>query len=1225
MCRSRQYSAFPHLTGDRYLLVTQKEVSWLISSAMMLYSVECDHDSHLCSEGTTVFDGVLRVACEDEQGGNIFIATDVLAHNGEAVWMQSLDDRIQILEGLVNAYDAVHGQDAIGKLRVVKIKRFNKPTADDIDKLLLMRDQDEDELYTGGTVFRLNSLPYCFGDDHMSFLWQLRTRLRVDMDSSTIYDFARHNHQSFGSKDSFYVKPLHSLTMSDDRWSLLSSMDLWSQQLLGTHPSYDTIKKLKGYVFECVWCDEKNCWLPRRLRLGRAQFSMNTAMGKAINCYNETSRSGIFYHNEHRPKLFDANDVIAHDGLLCEIFRNTIASQHDQEKVEFGPSANIFDSNQIYEDSPTAPLHIHPTRSLSFAALLSCVDELVSLQKVERWVDADTGLHVYSYVKTSVEELSSLDMNMCRGLVLHPPSATIVANSFVKFPTLEDVNIDAYPADSSRARASLKYDGSLLIAFVWRGVIYATTKRRMDSEQAIFGTKMLRANDSIAAEVKEGWTYMFELIGGNNMHIVSYPAQRLILLSVYDGSGAEVSLAEKRRISVRMQVSLTPFVYGSFAELSRLVSGPSSLMYRFPRIQTKHCFDNSMGYNVDDEDNYPLFNEGWVIEDLDRGGRFKSIDPGWRIACRAVKNLVHPVSVWSYSLNDSLQKLFNNPHLPRHAVKEIHRISESLMSSFEAPLFDLALSTTHKCLIDEYQSTRDNYFTWRETGNRIGVKDATDGVSSSIIGKRHAVAGESDNDDDRNKRLRMRLMRRCTKCGCTSELDSLGDRICFCDPCFGSGNPCDLVRSDVHPCGVKFPLEGNSEFESANVLNAGCAQCGCIAEFDEHGDRTCFCDSCFGKKENCSTTLKENKSLDGSEVLRFCAAYPCVRCGCEISDSINYHQMRNHGSRRKCKCQCQSCVELGCQSMLQYLVGGESVGFDYLAHRHDEISQHEICRAVFPMSVANEATLQTMPLCDIDLLCSKHLLVSACEWCGCQREWDEEGNRVCFCDCCFGSSKPCHLIDMSKLVCDNALLTRELYLAMNKSDLCAFVRALGDAEYCGTSIDILKLCEAYEALALFSMSRKSLTKKSLLIRYLLLHNSRPSPRGELSQYVPSQWLAQTFAKGWVCPGYVRRAKASLTWDVNTDSSLNAFFAGGDSASHIFSFLVDTEICYRHGAIGRHDLSELRLVCRLWNHIISNCFRDDITKARHKHNNAKLEENRLLCRSWDYDDEMGYGS
>jgi len=72
----------------------------------------------------------------------------------------------------------------------------------------------------------------------------------------------------------------------------------------------------------------------------------------------------------------------------------------------------------------------------------------------------------------------------------------------------------------------------------------------------------------------------------------------------------------------------------------------------------------------------------------------------------------------------------------------------------------------------------------------------------------------------------------CYVCGCLSEFDELGDRVCWCDACKFIG--CKPAPIDAWHGGE-------------------CHICGCLSEFDELGDRVCWCDAC--KINGCKRSL----------------------------------------------------------------------------------------------------------------------------------------------------------------------------------------------------------------------------------------------------------------------------------------------------------------------------------------------------------------------------------
>ena len=101
-------------------------------------------------------------------------------------------------------------------------------------------------------------------------------------------------------------------------------------------------------------------------------------------------------------------------------------------------------------------------------------------------------------------------------------------------------------------------------------------------------------------------------------------------------------------------------------------------------------------------------------------------------------------------------------------------------------------------------------------------------------------------------------------CGCLRQFDEFGDRVCFCDLCWNVGcsewrdaGPCrqrlahqaSTLRS--HWTARRFPGPGTSITRLRCRLGPNsdgdgrCSVCGCLRQFDEFGDRVCFCDSCW--------------------------------------------------------------------------------------------------------------------------------------------------------------------------------------------------------------------------------------------------------------------------------------------------------------------------------------------------------------------------------------------
>ena len=256
-------------------------------------------------------------------------------------------------------------------------------------------------------------------------------------------------------------------------------------------------------------------------------------------------------------------------------------------------------------------------------------------------------------------------LSMFRGLILHPQSKTVIATPFVRFfkSKMFDLNARA----NRVVRASVKYDGSLIIAFKWQGDLFTSTRRRMNSEQAAVARDILRQSALAQREFKEGWTYLLELVGGNNVHLSQYPiAQCLVLLSVYNSSGVEVDFSERVSIAERAGLLYPTTIYGYIKDIANIAQGRGGIVCEAP-----------------------AGSEGWVVEDPMDGARFKMINSNWDKTSIAVKSLVHPCVVWRSLLMCNFQTLQSNPNLPNHARKEMNLMADAIINNALSPIRNL--------------------------------------------------------------------------------------------------------------------------------------------------------------------------------------------------------------------------------------------------------------------------------------------------------------------------------------------------------------------------------------------------------------------------------------------------------------------------------------------------------------------------------------------------------
>eukprot|EP00727_Mastigamoeba_balamuthi_P002564 m51a1_g12304 hypothetical protein (98) ;mRNA; r:355792-357815 len=85
-------------------------------------------------------------------------------------------------------------------------------------------------------------------------------------------------------------------------------------------------------------------------------------------------------------------------------------------------------------------------------------------------------------------------------------------------------------ASDEIVEATPKIDGSLGIMFLWRGDIHVFTRKRANSEQAVWATAWAREHMRREA-LEEGWTYLVEIVSDDNTVCIDYPFEGLVLLS----------------------------------------------------------------------------------------------------------------------------------------------------------------------------------------------------------------------------------------------------------------------------------------------------------------------------------------------------------------------------------------------------------------------------------------------------------------------------------------------------------------------------------------------------------------------------------------------------------------------------------------------------------------------------------------------------------------------
>ena len=96
-----------------------------------------------------------------------------------------------------------------------------------------------------------------------------------------------------------------------------------------------------------------------------------------------------------------------------------ISEKHEDDEMTLSKSGKQSDCS-------------YPVEGISFDKLFSDMNELVQRGEVEKTVDSGTSLEVFTYNRATATFSNPL-IPLTRGLILHPPSKSVVTRPFVRF------------------------------------------------------------------------------------------------------------------------------------------------------------------------------------------------------------------------------------------------------------------------------------------------------------------------------------------------------------------------------------------------------------------------------------------------------------------------------------------------------------------------------------------------------------------------------------------------------------------------------------------------------------------------------------------------------------------------------------------------------------------------------------------------------------------------
>jgi RNA ligase len=172
-----------------------------------------------------------------------------------------------------------------------------------------------------------------------------------------------------------------------------------------------------------------------------------------------------------------------------------------------------------------------------FTPTLQLLEDYRSRGLLSRSSDPATGLIVWKYSRACTYNRSwDLVTINCRGLITDR-DGRVVARPFGKFFNLGELpswKPPALPFDVFD-----KVDGSLGIAFFWDNKWRLSTAGSLLSDQALVGNRMLADLDT--EEMDKSLTYLFEIVYNDNVIVLRYPFEGLVLLgAVRTATGEDI-------------------------------------------------------------------------------------------------------------------------------------------------------------------------------------------------------------------------------------------------------------------------------------------------------------------------------------------------------------------------------------------------------------------------------------------------------------------------------------------------------------------------------------------------------------------------------------------------------------------------------------------------------------------------------------------------------------
>ncbi|KAI9331046.1 hypothetical protein BDR26DRAFT_1011066 [Obelidium mucronatum] len=393
------------------------------------------------------------------------------------------------------------------------------------------------------------------------------------------------------------------------------------------------VQSFEFLIYDIIFIESREVWgldFEKRIELANSFIKSPTEVTSSFTikvapycsfAYNPAAVLGL--HNRdnllvipHGPSLISFGLVFS--TTMFDLERLEENGQSSEENVENTLSKLTVSSKEVRIPAPCPLLDInYPDLSESIEILIK--DGLLEYGNYKQF-------KILSY--TSIGSRSP-DATVFRGLIIDCAKEKIVSLPMPRFPATT-APISEIP-NLKNSVCTIKIDGSLILAVKYDGELLVATKRRFDSEQALFAKEWMERHKTVVNGMKEGFTYHFELIGEDNIHVVEYPVSGLILLVVTDACGVSLSREELETVGQELDVIVVP------------------IFSTVPIVHTslsKYIDESGSDFFSSNEGGTRILQEGWVIQN-GHSDKIKSINWNWTAAGKETRKL-NPERIWNF-------------------------------------------------------------------------------------------------------------------------------------------------------------------------------------------------------------------------------------------------------------------------------------------------------------------------------------------------------------------------------------------------------------------------------------------------------------------------------------------------------------------------------------------------------------------------------------------------